>query len=1111
MMMTDCLCDKKKENLMPAKTPASNFLSLVLIFWLSVPTAFAAHHEEDDTRLLRQPTMSSEQIAFVNGADLWIVPRAGGDARRLTSTQSVESNPHFSPDGQFIVFNSDRSGNDQVYVLPVAGGTPRRLTWYPASSFARGWTQDGSRVLYASSRETAPSDYMRLWTVPHNGGPSELLPPHWGFDAAYSPDGQQMVIEPISRWDSEWRHYRGGQNTPLAVLDLRNLDETLLPQDERSTDIQPVWLGDRIYFLSDRDWNMDIWSYDPDSGAVEQLTDFDDVDVKWLAGHDGTLIYERDGWLNTLELASGSSAKLEIYVRGDFPWADTRWEDVSDGIESAGLSPTGKRALFEARGEIFTVPVDKGATRNMTRSSGAADRAPIWSPNGGEIAWFSDDGDGYQLLIAAQDGLAQARRLDIGESKMAWEPTWSPDGSSIAFVDDDVRVRVIELESGKIVTVDHAGVNIERGAMGLTWSPDSKWLAYSKTFPNMLRRIVAWSVNDGEVIELTGRMADSQSPSWSRDGNYVYFLSSTDIALGSGWANTSSMKADYRYGVYALMLKADGESPFAPLSDEEEVGSTDSKKENENENEDDQDEVEEVVVSIDRVDLARRTMALPLPVARYSVLIAGPAGSLFIGEMSEPGEGDSTLNIRKFSFEDREAEDFLDDVSSPVLSADGTKLLYRRGESWEVSDTDGPSEPGDGELSFSLRMSLDRREEWRQMFDESWHYMRDFFYDPNMHGRDWNAVRERYSPLVPWIRHRSDLNYVMDMVNGELSVGHSFVFGGDMPEVDSPSVGLLGADLTKRKGRWVIDRIYTFESWNPDLQAPLDRPGLKVVAGNYLLAVNGEELTADDDPYRLLDGTADKQTVLHINDKPSMAGAWTVIVEPVGSESSLRLRAWVEDNRRRVDELSGGKLAYIWVPNTSTRGVVSFDRYFFAQQDKLGAVIDERYNGGGQLDDYMVDLSTRSLRAAITNEVPNGKPFRLPAGILGPKVLLINEMAGSGGDFFPWVFRQQQAGPLIGGRTWGGLVKSSVHYLLVDGGGLTAPDNAVFDPKTGRFIAENEGIPPDIEVRMDTKSTAVGNDPQLKRGVSEVLRLLDEQAPKDVIVPPYPQPAKTPN
>ncbi len=434
-------------------------------------------------------------------------------------------------------------------------------------------------------------------------------------------------------------------------------------------------------------------------------------------------------------------------------------------------------------------------------------------------------------------------------------------------------------------------------------------------------------------------------------------------------------------------------------------------------------------------------------------------------------------------------------------------MLARLGSTWKVLDTEKPSGADGKTLKVDLQMKLDRLKEWEQMFEEAWRYERDYFYDPKMHGRNWQEVHDRYAPLVPYIRHRADLTTILDQVNGELSVGHSFVFGGDFPEVEKPSVGLLGADLIVDKNRWKIKKIYTTESWNPELSSPLDRPGIKAQEGYYLVGINGKEMSATDDPYRLLDGTLDRQTVLHLSKTPDFEGAWKEIVKPIGSENALRQRAWVEDNRRTVDKLSNGRLAYVWVPNTGGPGFVSFNRYYFAQQDKEGAVIDERFNGGGLLDDYMVDLMTRTLRAAVTNEAPNGAALRLPAGILGPKVLLINEMAGSGGDFFPWVFRQQQAGPLIGARTWGGLVKSSVHYALVDGGALTSPDNAVFDPINKKWIAENEGVAPDIAVRQDAKSLANGTDPQLERAVKEALLLVDKNKAIEVVPPAYSSPA----
>lgn len=1063
-------------------------------FLLSALLAFGAPALAQEARLLRQPSPSATEIAFEYGADIWVVPRTGGVARRVTSTPAVESDPHFSPDGQWIAFTSDRAGVPAVYVVSARGGEPLRLTWYPADAIARGWSRDGSRVLYASSRGTAPTEFNRLWTVPRTGGPSTLVVNTWGNNGAYSPDGRRMVIDRVTRWDVEWRSYRGGQNTALRILDLASLDEVRLP-NERSMDIAPVWVGSKVFFISDRDWASNIWSYDVPSARLTQVTHFRDAEVKSLGASADQVVFEQDGYLHTLDPASGETHQLSVTVQGDFPWAETRWEDVTDRIASSALSPTGKRALMEARGEIFTVPVDQGDTRNLTRSSGVADRAPIWSPDGKEIAWFADSGGGYRLHIAAQDGLGAARSLPIGESKMAWEPAWSPDGTRIAFVDNKVRVQVIELANGRITTADVDGSNIDRGRTGITWSPDSKWIAYAKAYPNMMHRIVAWSLETRRTQPLTDAMADVSSPAWDRDGRHLYFLASTNVALGSGWANTSSIGADPTYGVYVMVLRADDATPFPAKSDEEAApppAKPDSGA---------------VVVRIDFGGIDRRILALPMPVRRYGLVVAGPKGSVFVGERIENQPG---LTLHKFTLNDAKAEDFTRGVRNVSVSNDGKKMLYRQGTSWSVVGTESPPTAGKGALRVSLRMQLDRVDEWRQIFDEAWHYERDFFYDPNMHGNDWNAVRTRYRPLVAHVRHRSDLNYVLDMVNGELSVGHSFVFGGDMPAVDSARVGVLGADLSADGGRWKITRIYTFESWNPGLAAPLDQPGLRVKTGDYLLSVNGAELTANDDPYRLLDGTRGRQTVLQVNTRPSMEGAWTVTVTPIASEDALRQRAWVEDNRRFVDERSGGKLAYAWIPNTGGNGTASFDRYVFAQQDRAGAVIDERFNGGGNLDDYMVDHMTRTLRAAITNEVPGGAPFRLPQGVLGPKVLLINELAGSGGDYFPWAFRQQKVGPLIGARTWGGLVKASVHYPLVDGGAVTAPDNAVFDPINGTWVAENEGVPPDIEVLVDAKTSAAGRDVQLERAVDEAMMLVNAAGVRTVTPPPFSKPSKRP-
>ncbi|MAJ50518.1 MAG: protease [Flammeovirgaceae bacterium] len=1070
-------------------------LSIIVLF-----SSLSLNAQKFGTLLLEQPDMNNSHITFIYGGDVWIVDIEGdGIAKRITSTSAIESDPHFSPDGKSIAFTSNRTGDPCVYVVGIEGGDPTRLTYHPSGSFVRGWTNDGKQIYYASSRETAPVGYFRLWQVSKNGGPEIQLTTQWAANAEFSPNGKSMVIDKISRWDKEWRVYRGGQNTPIIILNLRDMSEVLLPNNQ-TTDINPIWLKDKIYFLSDRDSTMNIWSYVIASKELEQITTFRGSDIKTMTSNDTHIVYEREGEFHLFELATRESVQLRIEVVGDFPWVQKKWENVSNSVRSVSLSSTGKRAIMQSRGEIFTVPTEYGDARNITNSSGAADRRPVWSPQGDRIAWFTDaNGKGYVLRIASQDGMSDIEDISIGESKLGWEPTWSPDGKYIAFDDDDVRVRILNLETKKIETIDIGGANIERGDMGLTWSPDSKWLAYSKTSPNNFKRIYIWSSVTKKARPITNELAHSISPAWDLDGKHLYFIASTNLALGSGWANTSAMMSDPNFTCYLVNLRKEDSSPFDLRSDEEEI-----KKEDEKNDRDKKEDPKEGAIQIDFEGIEFRTIPIPMPTRYYSFVIAGPEGSFFLGENINNVSG---VTIHKFILKKREAKKFTDKANRFSVSADGKKAIARVGSSWKVFDATAGEGKGET-LKVKLNMHLDRQAEWKQIFEEAWRYQRDYFYDPDMHGRNWDRVYERYAPLVAHVKHRSSLNYILDQMNGELSVGHSFVSGGDFPKTEKYPTGLLGANIVTDNGRWKIKRIFNTESWNPNLSSPLSKPGIKVEVGNYIVGVNNKELKADDNIHEALQGTSVVQTILNINSSPKFEGSWTVTVKPISNENSLRRRSWIEDNRRKVDELSDGKLAYVWVPNTGTSGFSYFNRYLFAQQDKIGAVIDERFNGGGLLDDYMVDLLTRELRAAITNEVPNGKAFKLPAGIHGPKVLLINEYAGSGGDYFPWVFRHQNAGKLIGQTTWGGLVKSSTHYLFIDGGRMTAPDNAVFDPIEKEWVAENKGIAPDIKVRQDARALSEGQDPQLERAVKELLKQL-EGLEKDNITPPkFSKPAK---
>ncbi|HEX9895920.1 MAG TPA: PDZ domain-containing protein, partial [Gemmatimonadales bacterium] len=926
------------------------------------------------TRLLRQPTLSARQVAFAYAGDIWVVDRTGGLARRLTSMPGAESFPRFSPDGSQIAFSSVVAGNVDVYVVPTEGGDPRRLTWHPEEDEVRGWTPDGKRVVFMSQRTSAPRAYggsPRFWTVGTEGGLPQVMPMPRAYQGNHSPDGKRFAYVQLAPMDKEWRNYRGGQVRPIWVLDLSTYALETLPWKD-SRDLDPVWVGNTIYFISDRDFAGNIYGYNTGTKELKQLTTYGDYDVKTLGAGPGAVVYEQAGYIHLLDAATGQSRRLDITVKGDLPHTIARWDDVGDMLQNASLSPTGRLALFEARGEVFTVPTDKPDWRNLTNSSGAAERSPIWSPDGRSIAWFSDASGEYQLMVADQSGAEKPRAIPLEKPTFYYAPSWSPDGKHLAYTDVDRRLWLLDLATGRARVADqdsasHPGTAWDRAA----WSPDSRWLAYTKRLDNGFLAVTLYSLESGRQHRVTDGMADVIAPAWDASGKYLWFLASTNYGLNSQWLDMSRNERPIERGLYLVVLSANEPSPLLPVVEREpgtatnapapaEPAIADSARAQPRPAAAGADPIRRTPgpVRIDLEGLDRRVLAVNVPLRDYLSLSAGPPGVVFYLERITG----QRPTLRRYDLGGREAKDFLTGITSYTVSADGKKLLYQVPGSWGVVATSGASKVGDGRIETGFRMQIDPRQEWRQIFREAWRFERDFFYARNLHGADWDAVWKMYEPLAQHVGHRSDLTYVLDMVGGELSVGHSFSNDPPLRERDIVRVGLLGADFEETNGRYRIARIYTGESWNPELRAPLAAPGLNLREGDYLLEVNGRELRPPTSPYSLFEGTAGKQTLLRVNDRPALEGSRVVTVVPVESEYQLRLRAWVEANRRKVDQMSKGRLAYVYLPNTgagTNGGYGYFTRYYFAQQDKPGVVLDERDNGGGQAADFMVQIMDR--------------------------------------------------------------------------------------------------------------------------------------------------------
>ncbi|SHH52874.1 S41 family peptidase [Winogradskyella jejuensis] len=1033
------------------------------------------------TQLLRQPTLHGNDVVFVYANDLWKANINGGNAIRLTSDEGYESSPHFSKDGKQIAFTAQYDGNIDVFVIPSEGGEPKRLTYHPDGDFVQGWTPDG-KVLFRSGRENQPTMTSKFFTVATDSGLPEALDIPRAAYGELSPDGKYLAYTPITGWDAEWRNYRGGQAMPIWVVNMKTkaLIRTQQPTQERHLD--PVWLNGLVYYLSERDYTMNIWSFNPDTKEEKQVTFHKKFDVKSLDASDNQIVYEQGGYLHLYNPSNGNTKQLNITVNGDLNFYRPRWENVSaSSLSNPNVSPTGKRAIFEHRGEIFTIPKENGTWTNLTNSPGVADRAPIWSPKGDKVAWFSDKSGEYQLMLADQHG-QNIEAITLPNPTFYFQPDWSPDGKHIAYTDTHYNIWIINLETKKTNIVDTDSYAHPNRAMNPVWSPDSKWIAYAKQQKSHFKSIFAYNIESKEIIQLTDPIADAITPIWDASGKYLYTLASTNYGLSSGWLDMSNYDpgANLARSLYAVVLSKNDKAPNLPKSDLEDVKTDDD---SEKKNEDKKD----VKVSIHKEGIFDRAVALDLPARNYVALAKGPKHKIFIAETIPNKQG---FKLHSYDVEKEEASDFADGVTQLVTSADRKSILLFSGGKWMLTSTSSAPKPGKDVLKTNLKIKLDPKAEAHQIFKEGWRYMRDFLYVDNVHGAPWDEVYQWYSPWIDHVRHRTDLNYVVDIMSGEVAVGHSYVSGGDFPDLDNVPVGLLGCDFEVSNGRYKISKIYNGERWNPNLDAPLAKPGLNIKEGDYIIAINGKPISGSENIYKHLEQTAGREITLTVNSKPSENDSRDVLIKPIRNERGLRTIDWVESNRRKVDKLSNGKLAYVYVPNTSGGGFTSFNRYYFAQQDKKGAVIDERNNGGGSAADYMIDIMSRELFGYFNSKANDNRPWTTPmAGIWGPKVMLINERSGSGGDLLPYMFKMKNIGPLIGTRTWGGLVGTWDTPRFIDGGRMVAPRGGFYDVD-GKWAVEGEGVAPDIEVIQHPKETAKGNDPQLERAVEEAMKLL---------------------
>ncbi len=1065
-----------------------------------------------NARMLRYPDVSSTHITFVYAGDIWIVPKTGGLASRLSSPEGEESFPRFSPDGRYIAFSGNYQGNTDVYVIPAMGGTPKRLTYHPMPDRMLDWYPDGRSILFASARKSGRQRFNQLYRISREGGLPEKLPVPYGEFGTISPDGKTLAFMPRSRDFRTWKRYRGGWAPDIWLFDLKTFKSKNLTRHD-ANDAHPMWHGETLYFLSDRGPNQryNIWAYNTRDESFRQVTHFKDFDIHFPAIGPQDIVFEAGGILYLLDLSTEQLRQVPVEVITDLATLYPKVEKVGDEIRNANISPHGKRAVFEARGEIFTVPAEHGPILNLTRSSGVAERYPAWSPDGKWVAYWSDRSGEYELTLRRADGSGQERKLTSLGPGFRYQPYWSPDSKKLAFVDKAMTIQYVEVASGKITRVDK-GLWMYQGALHrfrVSWSPDSRWLAYSRGTERRYNAIFLYDTKTGKRYQVTEGYYNDAQPAFDPEGKYLFYFSNRTLRpiysdLDNTWIypNTTNL--------IAVSLREDVPSPLAPRNDEEKEEETKKEKKQSSKKEKEEKSREVKPVRIDIDGFERRAVILPPKAGNYTDLWA-VKGKVLYRRLPRTGSDEKKAALVYYDLQKREEKTIINDVDGYRLSADGKKLLVWKKRKYAIIDVK-PGQKMDKPLrTGEMEMTVDPRSEWKQLFTDAWRFERDFFYDANMHGVDWEAMRKQYEKLLKDAVTRWDVNYVIGELIAELNASHTYRGGGDLERPKRRRVGLLGVDWKLENGAYRIARIIRGAPWDVEVRSPLDQPGVDVKEGDYVLAVNGIPLDISKEPYAAFEGLADKTVVLTVNSKPTLEGARRVLVKTLSDERRLRHLEWIETNRRKVEELSNGRVGYIYVRSTGFDGQTELVRQFMAQYTKDALIIDERFNSGGQIPDRFIELLNRPALSFWA--VRDGRDWQWPPfAHFGPKVMLINGWSGSGGDAFPYYFKKAGLGPLIGTRTWGGLIGITGAPPLIDGGRVTVPTFRMYSTE-GEWFPEGHGVDPDIEVVNDPGMLAKGRDLQLERAVEEALRLLKTHPPVRPKRPPYEKriPAATDN